>query len=196
MKKYTYIPFGTRCSAATILKENLHKRGQALPFDWIDIPLKSLASFIPESRDHIENHVFEYLMGVENQRHTIHDVWFVHDFPKGRKETPEEFEEIKAKYIRRFNRLFDVLEQRGKIVLLTVIPHINDDNGVYYEEAVDKVCSITKNPVLPLSVNLYEHKSVYEMNDLRVQFKDDWDLFHKEVAKKLTTHSMTKDLFV
>lgn len=193
--KVTYIPFGTRCSAATVLKEYLHKREASLPFDWIDISMKALINFIPESRGNIRNHVYHYLGEIVDQKHPYDETWFVHDFPKGRHATEKEFQQICDKYIRRFNRLFDNLNSGYKIVMLTVIAHVNDDNLIPYEVAADKIGEMCRGPFYPVVINLSEHDTNFDVINLSVLFEDDWTKFHRDIAAKLTTHEFTKHLF-
>ena len=195
-KNIKYIPFGTRCSSAMVLKEYLHKRGASLPLDWIDIPLKSIPAFIPDSKEGIALHVEKIFSSVKGQRHEALDIWFVHDFSKHGEPSDRELSEIKFKYTRRFERLFDILkDETATIVTLTIIPHMNDENIKAYKLAVNKLSLLTDSPIYPIVINLKPVEYVFGEINMVVPFNDNWDTFHKEIAGKLLSDKETKEFF-
>jgi len=193
--KYKYIPYGTRCTSAEVIFD-LGLRFGSLPFDWIDSPMSGIKSFFPGTRERTEEFVRNYFSEVQQQRHPNDNTWFPHDFVTN---TPEEREDIIQKYIRRFYRLFDYLQQGDhEIVLLSTIAIVGDESHSRgYDNAVQWIRACTNKKVHAVVVNLISRDYCSSDNDfgLHIPFRNDWTVFRTEVAERLLSNPLTEHLF-
>lgn len=126
-----FVPIGDNCSVAYNLQK-LGLRIFALPFDWIRIGHLSSVSSLIENKfsgflddlveiDHSNKFKcfgddYEYADGLTKicvVQNTKYNIKFYHDFNK---EIVSEIDDIKEKYARRIERLFDHLISKNKII--------------------------------------------------------------------------------
>jgi hypothetical protein len=210
-----YIPLGTNCSPANILKL-LGLRKHALPFDWIRADLHALCNMVYESYTHhafgngIENWVNEYLDAVKPDAwHRRDHAWFVHDFVPG-----NHSEGIRIKYIRRFTRLYEYLRSglsSGRsVVFLTCISRPEFANERAYRMLMHILShaytkTMNGNRGWFITVNLYSNNSRCSegRNELinlsvpfdRIETGEEREEFEKRVAAELQTNPLTAELF-
>ncbi len=130
MKSYL-IPLGTRCNAALITKEFVNQA--RFPFDWVQMNSESMRDVIllePGDIRPFWTTYFSYLD--ESKHHQTTNSWFPHDTFS----TEEEKKDTTEKYIRRTQRLLDVLNTKEHIIYLITF-------GFPEEENVEKILEIT-----------------------------------------------------
>lgn len=150
MSKTIYIPLGTRCNGATIIKEHIKGRQFSMPFDWIDIPIKNISKIIGFSLEEFR----DYLLQVKSntQRHPD-GTWLPHDIDYVDHKLSEV---IISKYQRRFERFKQVLSEENDLCFLTVLAHASGQMGDAHDFYVlkDIILSKTKNKCKFITINL------------------------------------------
>jgi hypothetical protein len=209
MMQYEYIPLGTRCSTAYVLRDNLGLRRQSLPFDWVDIPIQNIKQFIDIKKNEIPSFIDNYF----NQIPKTHDrhpdgTWFPHD-----KFTGEIYEDalsdIKDKYCKRLERLHDLFQSDKRLVFLTVFSEYNPYNiGSFLElkGVLSNKCLITPffisvnlffetgsdGRMTASSLNEFDHVDYsIEKKNTDTEFKE----FEAEIARQISTWKWTKHFF-
>jgi len=175
-----YFPLGTRCSSAGVIGELMKKRNNSYPFDWIDTPLFNVLKFLQYDKNNINEILLEYFAKVDEKtfRHEIDNTWFPHDFPIK--------EDLVTKYVRRFNRMYDLFDSNKNIVFLTVLPHFNESNIVHYDYIKKFLDVRVKGKCTFISVNVMEF-NYFDNNHINfsIPLGNDWGLFHKKIHKSI-----------
>jgi len=144
-----FIPLGIRCSAAFVIGNELGKRMQAFPFDWIDTSVENITKILEMNVTGFTKYLNE--VQSHTQRHPD-GTYFPHDIDY----VDGKFtKEITGKYVRRFIRLKSVLSSDAKIVFLTVFKNLAD-SPANYGLLTDKITSIRSNNIF-ITVNLFDH---------------------------------------
>lgn len=171
-------------------------RKYSLPFDWIDLSPKAISHLISMPQDNIEGFVSRYLDDVKLQRHTGYDTYFPHDFIEG-----YDIDELKAKFTRRFKRLFDIFRSPSvdNCVFLTVFSYTNEETVAQYDKLLKKVWWIANKKCDFISVNLGVQISspnrLYSHIDINVPFNGEWDEFEISIGEELKNNPTTKHFF-
>ncbi len=190
-KETIFLPFGTRCNSASIIDHKLNKRSASYPFDWIDISLKTMLEFLNMDRNNIPAHISNYLdhVNAETQRHED-GTWFPHDFA-------DPLDVIKEKYIRRFHRLFDLLESDKDIIFLTILPHLTPDSGIGFYKIADKINTIVKGKCTFIAVNLFGKDEDFQPENIIHFYVPlvSWETFDNSIIEKIKNHPIASELF-
>ena len=120
MKKVNYIPLGTRCSSAFVIRDNIEKREFSLPFDWLDMPLTAISNFISVKYENIDNFTNNYFDELGSAHIHADGTWFPHDIV-WHNNTWTLKPNTKEKFARRLKRLSELLITDGFFVFLTTI---------------------------------------------------------------------------
>lgn len=126
MKKYDLIlPLGSACKTThNLRKRNLQR--ESLPFDWI--LLLDTQVIIQLLRSHFQGFLLRENMKKKELENTLHDVYvdvsskieFWHDFPLNCN-FDEMFDEVKRKYKRRIDRMYDDIRHARNILLFRTV---------------------------------------------------------------------------
>lgn len=158
-----FIPLGTRCNSASIIKDKLGLRKCSYPFDWIDVNLKTILKYISIQRSEIESFCMGYfatltLISKED------NAWYPHEFVKNEPvvniETSEVLKSIAQKYIRRYNRLHDAFDSGKDLLFLTCMPHFKQDSEGTYEQIKEKIISTTKGNIIFFTFNIADKEFI------------------------------------
>lgn len=124
--KVNYIPLGTRCTSAFVVRDNMGKREMSLPFDWLDLPITAIKKFLSIKPKDVEYVLTEYFEKLGDAHKHDDGTWFPHDieFIDG---TWKLKKDTKDKFIRRLNRFNDLLDKDECFVFLTSVLN----NGMY-----------------------------------------------------------------
>lgn len=194
----TYIPLGTRCSPAVVLK-HLGLRKEALPFDWIDCPLEQIAEFIKQEPEHIKGYLQTYFKDVDrtNFRHRFDGTWFPMDFnpindDEGHKTINEaDFNDVVDKYVVRFKRLHQLLFHAPKLVFLTIMPFYMEENVGKYIKLEEQLLKKVKGSYKLITVNVLPLPgSAKNMLNLNVELTDNFDVFNAAVVEKMKSEEV------
>ncbi len=188
--KTVFIPLGTRCSAATILKDHFKVREFSLPFDWIDIPIQNIEQFIERfsgSDDYLKDYVTDYILKSSSQRH-LDGTYFPHDFiPWHFNSLLEMVQATSEKYRRRFLRLKEIFKSSDRKIFFTVFSQPQSDVGKnsYSLLATSIRRKLTSSPVF-ITVNLYDYDFNADNYDFNVGVVDpSFFNFHVPISKPL-----------
>lgn len=164
--KLNFIPLGTRCSSAFVVRDNIKKRELALPFDWLDLSIISICQFVKlNSHEDVIDYVNLYFekIGEDPHKHEDSDIlnyskhpdgtWFAHEIELidgAYKLKPG----TKNKFIKRLSRLIQILNSDEFCVFLTIM----FEEGMYsfedYETLKNILRSKVKNNAIFITVNL------------------------------------------
>lgn len=124
------IPLGLNCSAAAQLRQR-NLRLASFPFDWLstydhadplDLPLKSMENHFSEWLKHENLDGERYAsFGKQDLHFPVYDsgsgYLFLHDFTSPHP-TAEETEQVRAKYSRRIERMYKMIEEAQRILFV------------------------------------------------------------------------------
>lgn len=193
-----FVTLGTRCTAATIL--NLTgTRKNAYPFDWVDLHIENVLKLVKAphaDREELAAYIDNYFNEVRSQRHPD-NTWFPHDFIAT--DNPEQqLIEIKEKYLRRFNRLFDLFHSGSDIVFLSVFPSytFQEWNQKIYSQLIEYLKHLVKGNVFFMTINLHgSNNGNKECENLVIPFNGDWPTFDADIISQLKENHITKQFF-
>lgn len=202
--KSIFIPLGTRCSAATILKDHFKVREFSLPFDWIDIPIKNIVQFIERfssSEEYLINYVTDYIIASQGQRHPD-GTYFPHDFVSSHFSTETDMMRYTIeKFQRRFLRLREVFKSTdSRKIFFTVCSQVQSEESereyTYLTYTIKH--KLSSAPVF-IAVNLYDYDFNTELGDpaffnfhvpiskpLKEMTGADWAAWELDIVEKIS----------
>ena len=135
-----YIPIGVQCTTARALQE-IGKRKRSYPFDWVLISLNEVCRVLEELSE-MKFNMFDEMSECYVEERDTHR--FVKEKTGNEKYNcvekyktvlphDENTEDSKEKYIRRFKRLYDVLKDGEKQIVLLLVNSSNIHNRYTYE---------------------------------------------------------------
>src|SRR6185503_3087545 len=132
----TYFPLGTRCNSASIIRDGLGHRQASYPFDWIDVDLKTLLTYLQVPVAEIETYFTKYIMQLSLVS-KVDGAWYPHELidnePVPNIETGPVLKAIAQKYIRRYKRMHDLFASGQNICFLTVMPYTFPESEATYK---------------------------------------------------------------
>lgn len=204
--KYTYVPLGTRCSAAYVVRDQLKKRQFSLPFDWIGMPgIYPMIKFFGVELKDVDDFMYEYFQKVriDTQRHPD-EMWFVHDVVGITGDNGEQvMRQVKEKYIRRFKRFIELLKSGKPLVFITVMGSASIDDALHFEELKTTIRAAAIGTCFFITVNLVktyfekpDHVNFYIPIDESADFADKFHKLETDTAQRLLTHRATRNYFI
>ncbi len=155
-----YIPFGTRCSSAFIIRDNFKQRKEALPFDWLDMPISALKQFVNLEESDVDSFVDSYFESVGTigykyeetdllayNRH-LDGTWFAHDIELIDNSYRLK-EGTKEKFKRRLLRLLKIINDPNNFLFFLTVIYKTE---MYSAPDFDKVRQFLNKKVLDRSV--------------------------------------------
>ncbi len=194
MNKIQYIPLGTHCSAASVLRDKFQLRDKSFPFDWISIPCPAITSLINMPQDNIDQYVSDYLDQVRSQRHPDGS-YFPHHFI-ATNDYESQLSDLKARFSFLYKRLFDTLQSDALCVFLSVFHEPNENESEDYFKMIDAVFSKLKlSSCFFVSVNvldLHFNRNHYNINVPHNGHNGEWE---ERIAVKLNSNKDTRKIF-
>ena len=161
--KINYIPLGTRCSSAFVIRDNFKKRECSLPFDWLDMPITAITNFLSFGPLEIDEKIDEYFKELGTGHKHTDGTWFPHDIEFIDK-TWKLKTETKDKFLKRLKRFNDLIQTENNFFLfLTVIL----EKGMYKTEDFNKLKELIDSKVHNcafITINL-GHESDFQFNN-------------------------------
>ena len=168
-----YIPLGGTCCIAYQLNEH-NLRSESLPFDWIRINnFNNVISLLDNNFDKF----FESLQFLDisdkfivngNFKSYIYKnnfCKFYHDFNSEINE--KIFIDFKNKYIRRINRLYNLLKEEQEVVFIREeIGKLNENKLINFKKVINKINSNLKWKLIIITSNNNFKK--YESNEIKI----------------------------
>lgn len=121
------ISLGNKCISAITLR-SLHIYKDSFPFDYIPSNPKLILKYLKDPSDYFPE---------KNKVMSKDDIWFGHF------DTNEKYEETIQKFVRRFHRLFDLLDNKKRILFVyTGEGEIFNELGNRYNDNYTELCNI------------------------------------------------------
>jgi len=160
MDKYNIIPIGDHCAISVILK-SLDLREHSYPFDWVvkveqlhDTNILYNVNLIHDLRaDNIVSTVDKYIgdaLNNHNKVNTQNSIWFAHEI--------DNESNVKLKYIRRFQRLYDNLRAHKNIFILLTRVYLIEESD--FNKIVEILLHYNNNNII-LFVSGINHQYLY-----------------------------------
>ncbi len=135
-----FICFGMRCNTAFILRWILNLQKQSLPFDWNVMNTQTQLEILkhhnsPEIMIDIYNKLFSNSTFNFNEKKSFENSWFPHD-----EIFIENIDNIRDKYIKRTNRLYDIIHNSDKKIFLTLFLWESNDCGKMFLNTIEESC--------------------------------------------------------
>ncbi len=172
----------------------------SLPFDWLDLPTKNIKQFLDMGRSEIEPFLLKYFSEIKGDRHSDM-TWFPHD-------SFDPFEGVVDKYIKRFERLFDLFNDSSKtLIFLTIIDAVDEKiNFPALSELRQFIMRRKTNAsCVFISINEFDYDRESGNEDFfqainfhikRDEQDEQFKKFEADIATKISTHEWTKQYFL
>lgn len=194
-----YIPLGTRCNSASIIKNGLGIEQASYPFDWIDIGLPAILEWLKVPEDKLIEYTYAYIKKL-TLINKDDGTWFPHEMLyDGGENVPELWDKITnnvaCKYVRRLKRLHLMLKAPSDILFLTTMPETKDgglltNNINTYEEIKRTIVNLVPHGrCFFVSINLFRaDKQIGNGNLFHINYHiptTDWAVYDHTITEKL-----------
>lgn len=203
--KYVFVPLGTRCSAAYVVRDQLKKRHFSLPFDWIGMPgIAPMTKFIGLDLPGVDEFMFNYFekVSIASQRHPD-EMWYVHDIVGITPDNGAEvMREVRERYARRFKRFIELLLSGKSLVFISVMAVADYDDPVQFDKLKQAIRERATGECFFITINLvkthfvkHDHVNFYIPINESAPMDERFYKLECEVAEVIKKNSITQKYF-